>query len=349
MRTTQILIYGGLLVAALIASYLTWTHEPDGGKGDVTIIDLKADGLQQVLYEEPDLRVAVQRREADGDAYCWGETRKTRDAPKRPEDKVPPALAAGDDDDSADQPEPEPERITTEKAFRGNETCDKVLGRFAPMRALRVFGDLSADKIAEMELDEPEASLAITSAKGERVFDVGGRCYGSNNYYLRERDTGRVLLVEARMIGDIKGGSTRLMESQLQTFKKDEVERAVVATASGSREFLHQNRDDTKLAFWADASEPNRTADAADAWLDRIFRMRALQYFGAPPQGLAPAARVSFLDRDSEIGFAEIGTAEGEDGQTIFVVRTENTMEWVKVSDRMGEETVEQVGEVVGE
>lgn len=347
MRTTQILIYGGLLVAALIASYLTWTHEPVGGKGDVTVIDLKAEGLRQVLYEEADLRVAVQRREVDGEAYCWGETRKIRDAPKRP-GEVPPALASGDDDDSA-AVEADAERITTEKAFRGNETCDKVLGRFTPMRALRVFEDVSADKITEMELDEPEASLAITSDKGERGFDVGGRCYGSNNYYLRERDTGRILLVEARMIGDIKGGSTRLMESQLQTFKKDEVERAVVATAADSREFLHQNRDDTKLAFWADASEPNRTADAADAWLDRIFRMRALEYFGAPPQGLVPAARVVFFDRDGELGFAEIGTAVGDDGEPIHVARTDNTIEWVKVSDRMGEETVEQIGAVVGE
>ena len=347
MRLTQILIYGGLLVTALIASYLTWTHEPPGGKGDVVIIDAGAEALQQVIYEEPDLRVAVQRREHGGDAYCWGETRKTRDAPRK-RDKVPPALAAGDDDDSA-AAEAAPERITTEKAFRGNETCDKVLGRFSPMRALRVFEDVSADKIAEMELEESEATLSVTSDKGERVFDVGGRCYGSNNYYLREHDSGRILLVESRLIGDIKGGSTRLMENSLQTYKKDEVERAVVASGTASREFLHQNRDDSKLAFWADTAEPNRTHDAADAWLDRVFRLRALEYFAEPPTGLAPAARVQFMDAGREIGFMEFATAVDEIGEPIHVVRTENTIEWVKISDRMGEETVGQIEAVVGE
>ncbi len=347
MRTTHILIYGGLLVAALIASYLTWTHDPPGGKGDVVVIDAKAESLQQVVYDETDLHVAVQRRVLDGDAFCWGETRKTRDAPKR-RDHVPPALAAGDDDDSAAAEAP-PERITTEKAFRGNETCDKVLGRFAPMRALRVFEKISAEKTAEMGLDESEATLSVTTDKGERVFDVGARCYGSNNYYLQEHGSGHVLLVESRMIGDIKGGSTRLMENSLQTYGKDEVERAVVTAGPATREFLHQNRDDSKLAFWADAAEPNRTHDAADAWLDRVFRLRALEYFAEPPQRLALVVRVQFLDAGRELGFMEIATAVDEEGQPLHLIRTENTIEWVKVSDRMGEETVGQIEAVVGE
>jgi len=200
-----------------------------------------------------------------------------------------------------------------------------------------------------MGLDESEATLSVTTDKGERVFDVGARCYGSNNYYLQEHGSGHVLLVESRMIGDIKGGSTRLMENSLQTYGKDEVERAVVTAGPATREFLHQNRDDSKLAFWADAAEPNRTHDAADAWLDRVFRLRALEYFAEPPQRLALVVRVQFLDAGRELGFMEIATAVDEEGQPLHLIRTENTIEWVKVSDRMGEETVGQIEAVVGE
>ena len=354
MRYTQILIYGVLLAIALIASYLTWTHEPPGGKGDVVVIDLDEGGLQQVIFEEPDLRVAVSLR-GEGDGYCWGETRKVKDKPRKPEPPKRPGEedadedSEGDDDDSADgvaEPEP-PERITEEKAFRGNETCDKVLSRFTPMKALREFESVTDDKAAEMELLDSEASLTEISDKGQRVFTVGGRVYGSNHYYLRENDTGRVLLVESRMIGDIKGGSTRLMESKLQPFNKDEVVRAVVASPQKQLEFLQQNRDDKKAAFWAASDEPASTADPADGWLDRVLRMRALQYIAGQPTNLQPAIRVAWFDDTTELGWMEFGTAVDADGETIYVARTGNTMEWVKVSDRMGGDTYEEIAELM--
>jgi len=344
MRYTQILVVGGLLVAALIASYVTWTYEPPGGgKGDVVAFDVAPDALTQVVYTETDLRVAVEQRSGADGEFCWGQMRKIKDAPRKPPKRGDDA----GDDDSADEPEPEPERVVTDKSFRGNETCDKVLARFTPMKALRVFEDLSEEKLAEMELAEPEASLTVTSAKEERVYDVGGRCYGSNDYYLQEQETGRVLLVESRMIADIKGGSTRLMESKLQPFKKDEIERAEVSTAEAEREFVQQNRDDTKAAFWSTADEPNKTADAADTWLDRLLRLRALSYFSEPPASLQSMVRIQFMDGDQEIGWAEFGTAVDEEGETVHVARTGNTIEWVKISDRMGADTVEEIGEVM--
>ena len=346
MRYTQILVIGGLLVAALIASYLTWTYEPaGGGKGDVVAFDVAPGSLTQVVYTETDLRVAVEQRSSEASEFCWGQMRKIKDAPRKPPRK-PPQLGEdpGDDDSAAEVEDEEPERIVTDKSFRGNETCDKVLARFAPMKALRVFEDLSEEKIAEMELAQPEASLTVTSTKGERVYDVGGRCYGSNDYYLREQGSGRVLLVESRMIGDIKGGSTRLMESKLQPFKKDEIERAEVSTTEGQREFVQQNRDDSKAAFWSTADEPAKTADAADTWLDRILRLRALSYFSEPPAGLLSAVRIRFVDGDQEIGWVEFGSALDEEGETIYVARTGNTIEWVKISDRMGADTIEEIG-----
>jgi len=344
MRYTQILVVGGLLVAALIASYLTWTYDPPGGgKGDVVAFDVAPGSLTQVVYEETDLRVAVEQRSGSGNEFCWGQMRKVKDAPKKP----PKRKDDAGDDDSAEETAEEPERIVTDKSFRGNETCDKVLARFAPMKALRVFEDLSEEKLAEMELAEPVASLTVASTKGERIYDVGGRCYGSNDYYLREQETGRVLLVESRMIGDIKGGSTRLMESKLQPFKKDEIERAVVSTTEGQQEFVQQNRDDSKAAFWSTVDEPAKTSDAADTWLDRILRLRALSYFPEPPTGVQSLVRIRFMDGDKEIGWAEFGTAAGEEGEDLYVARTGNTIEWVKISDRMGADTIEEIGEVM--
>ena len=344
MRYTQILVVGGLLIAALIASYLTWTYEAPGGKGDVVVFDIATSSLTQVVYTETDLRVAVEQRSNEAAEFCWGQMRKVKDAPRKPPQR---GDDAGDDDSAAEPAEEEPERIVTDKSFRGNETCDKVLARFTPMKALRVFEDLSEEKLVEMELAEPEASLTVTSAKEERVYDVGGRCYGSNDYYLRDQGSGLVLLVESRMIGDIKGGSTRLMESKLQPFKKDEIERVEVSTPDGQREFVQQNRDDSKAAFWSTPDETGKTADAADTWLDRLLRLRALSYYPEPPTGLQGAVRIRFMDGESEIGWAEFGSALDDEGETVYVARTGNTIEWVKISDRMGADIVEEIGEVM--
>jgi len=344
MRWTSIGIYGGLLIAALIASYLTWTHEPPGGKGDVVVFDTGAGGLQAVVYEEPDLRVQVELREGGDDGVCWGTTRRVKDAPKKP--PMPPR---GDDDSAeAEESEPaEPERITEHKSFRGNETCDKVADRFAPMKALREFEEVTEEKLAEMELVETEATLEVTSDKGGKTFDIGGRAYGSNDYYLREREAGTVYLVESRMIGDIKGGHNRLMERSLQAFKVEEIDRAVLQAETGAREFQQMNRDDRKAAFWADPADTTRAADAADAWIAKVIRLRATDYLEGDPEGLQTAVRVGFTDAGRDMGWIEVGTALGDDGETIYVARSGHSVAWVTVSEHTAADVVEGLAEVI--
>ena len=120
MRYTQVFVYAGLLMVALIAAYLTWTHEPPGGKGDVVVIDLEPPQLQSVVYEEPEHRVQVSRREGGDDGICWGDTRKLKDPP-RERGEPPKLLRDGGDDDSADggpdraeEPEPDTPPESTE-------------------------------------------------------------------------------------------------------------------------------------------------------------------------------------------------------------------------------------------
>lgn len=351
MRYTQVVIYAGLLLAALIAAYLTWTHEPPGGKGDVVVIAADPSQLQSIAYQEEEQRVTVSRREGGDDGICWGDTWKIKDAPKKPERKppVPGSLEAEGDDDSADPQEAEPaepEKIEEVRSFRGNETCDKILARFAPMKAVREFEALSDEKIAEMELTEPTASLAVTTARGERSFDVGGRSYGTNDYYLRDRASGVVYLVESRLVADIKGGSTRLMERSIHEFEKKDVERAAILVGDRQGSFVQQNRDDSKSAFWASSDDTSRAHDAADTWLDRVLRLRALTYFAEPPAGLAPMARVEFADLDGSLGWMEYGTALDDEAKPIHVVRSSNTVAWVEVSDTMGADIHEGLGEV---
>jgi len=333
MRWSRIGIYAGLLVVALIASYLTWTHEPPGGKGDVVVFDPGSGGLTQVIYEEPDLRVAVELREGGEDGICWGSSRRVKDAAKKP--PLPPR---GDDDSAEPGGEFEesdpPERIVEEKSFRGNETCDKVAGRFQPMKALRDFPAIGEDKLAEMELVETEATLTVSSAKGELVFDIGGRSYGSNDYYLRERDSGTVYLVESRMIGDLKGGHNRLMERNLQSFKLDEVDRTLIQTGESAREFVQLHRDDRKAAYWADPEDTEHAADAADNWIGKVMRLRATAYLTGDPAGLHSAARVTFTTN--------------ADGEPIYVARSGHSVAWVEVSEHTGSDVIEGLAEVMG-
>ena len=197
-----------------------------------------------------------------------------------------------------------------------------------------------------MELTEPTASLSITTTRGERTFDVGGRSYGTNDYYLRDQASGVVYLVESRLVADIKGGSTRLMERQLHAFKKEDVERATLLAGTDQGAFVQMNRDDTKSSFWASADDTSRAHDAADTWLDRVLRLRALQYFAEPPGGLAPAVHVEFADPDGSLGWMEYGTARSDEGKPIHVARSSHTVAWVEVSDTMGADVLEGLGEV---
>ncbi len=348
MRYAQVFVYAGLLLVALIAAYLSWTHEPPGGKGDVLVIDADPDQLQQVVYEEPDHRVQVARQEGGEDGICWGDTFKRKDAPKKPEPPSPMPLAG--DDDSAEpadgEVEPEPEKIEESKSFRGNQTCDKILARFAPMRAIREFEQLTDEKLTEMELTEPSATLAVTTARGERTFEVGGRSYGTNDYYLRDQASGVVYLVESRLVADIKGGSTRLMERSLHAFKKEDVERAVVVVEGQQGAFVQLNRDDSKTAVWAAADDTSRAHDGADAWLDKVLRLRALEYYTDPLAALEPQARVEFASLDGPLGWMEFGTAVDGEGEPIHVARSSTSIAWVKVSDTMGGDVLEGLSAV---
>ncbi len=342
MRWTRIGIYAGLLVAALIASYLTWTHEPAEGKGDVVVLDPGSTGLTSVVYEEPDLRVALELREGGEDGICWGTTRRVKDGPRKPLE--PP----GDDDSAGESiPEPEPEEVIEEKSFRGNETCDRAIDRFRPMRALREFAAIDDEKRTEMELDETEATLTVTAGDQERVFDIGGRSYGSNDYYLQERDGGAVYLVESRMVGDLKGGHNRLMERNLQAFQLEEVDRAVIQGGEAAREFVQLNRDDRTAAYWADPADTTRAADAADNWLGKLMRLRATGYLVGDPTGLQVVARVTMFDGPREQGWVEVGTAPGAGGETTYLARSGHTVAWVEVSEHTGSDVVEGLAEVL--
>ncbi len=357
MRYTQVLIYAALLLVALVAAYLTWTHEPPGGKGDVLVVDASAEQLQSVVYEEEEHTVRVTRREGGDDGICWGDTRKLKDAPRVP-DKVPPVLdreseteaetetESESESETEPEPEPEPEKIEEIKSFRGNKTCDKILTRFAPMKAIREFAQLSDEKLAEMELTEPSATLTVTTARGERSFQVGGRSYGTNDYYLRDLASGSVFLVESRVIADIKGGSTRLMERSVFGFKKEDAETAVVAAGTQQGAFTQMNKDDSKAAFWAASDDTSRAHDAADTWLDKVLRLRALSYYTDAPTGLQPRARVEFASVDEPLGWLEFGTAVDDEGKPIHVVRSTNTVAWVEVSDTMGGDVLEGLTEL---
>jgi hypothetical protein len=302
---------------------------------------------------------------------CWGESVKTRAATKKPDQPAKPEDGAGDDDpvldadpfadrdpdadaDAASAPDPVAEAasdtgapVTEERSFRGNDTCDRVLERFTPMKALRKFEGLDEAKLEEMGLTAPESSLTVTTDKGERTFDVGERSYGNNDYYVIERATQTVYLIESRMIGDLKGGHTRLMQRDLQTFEKAEVETAVVASGQVVREFTQVNRDDKANAYWADSADQTRTNDAADAWLDKAFRLRALEYYPDSPTALQPAFRIVLLDAGKEIGSMELGTARDADGEEIYVARTANTVAWVKVSDTTASRMIEDLAGVL--
>ena len=119
---------------------------------------------------------------------------------------------AGADEAKADEGAKD-EMIVERKqlAFKGNASADKLLAALAPFRAKRKLGSEVADP-AELGLDEPAATLTVVTGSGEHTYELGQTVFGGDSRYLRDRASGEVYLVDARVLRPLMSAQTSLMD-----------------------------------------------------------------------------------------------------------------------------------------
>lgn len=97
MRRTNY-VYAALVALALVASYLTWTADPDSDEAEgVVLLDSKAEEIESVHYVSSNLDVLVSSKEDERGRYLWAKVIKEEKRIPKPEPKPKP------------EPEPEPE------------------------------------------------------------------------------------------------------------------------------------------------------------------------------------------------------------------------------------------------
>jgi hypothetical protein len=114
-------VWAGLLAAALIASYVTWTAGPDAEKAEgVVLLEAKAEEIETVHFVSSTLDVLVTAKEDERGRYLWAKVVKEEERPpeKKPKPKPEPKPEPEASEDSGETGD---EDVTTGAAETGEE------------------------------------------------------------------------------------------------------------------------------------------------------------------------------------------------------------------------------------
>jgi len=317
MKARSAAVQGGVAAVALVAAYVTWQREPDTSTPDsVVALDLGKSDLASVRLQSPELTFEVQRR----DDEVWVHSVQV---PKPP----PPVMRAdaGTDGGTSVAPPPPPPPVPP-RDMRGNELSEKLLEKFAPLRAARALGKQPPEKLKELGLDEPKRTLTVVRKGGkETVFKVSNAVVGAGSPYLMAED-GSVFLVPQTMISQLENGQNQLVDRRLHTFKQTELDGFVVKAGDKQRE-LQQTADENTTIHVTAKGKPD---DFARNWGDKVWRLTAVEVLG---KGETPAAgepkvegHIDYLRKGKPVGYVDI--ARGAGGE--LYLRSEFTAGWVK-------------------
>ncbi len=303
MRSRGVEIHGLLLVAALVAAWVSWTADegPPRGEGKVTMWDLGGEEVvTAVRWEAKGRKAQLERKAVDGgEPYVWGRTererkvRPTSQPTSQPSSQPAAAAAAAATSEGEGEGEGEAPVEIDKKVFLANARAAEVLVTLAKPVAKRSLGRPSAEQLAELQLKEPEGVITVVAGAVTQTLEVGMMAYGGGLRYVRNPATDVAYVVEAKIVDDLKWADSRLVERDLHAFKADDVETFSV-TVRGATKTFSRGKDDTAVA-----------------WLGKLFRLRADRYVGpdeALYEGDAELPEVELLK-------AEFQTAKGEAGQ----------------------------------
>lgn len=352
MKAQETWIYAILLVIAVGLSWSSWRTEEVETKTSVDVFDPGA-SIRTIRWEG-EKNVAELMIEGKGDERAvWVKAGRKERLPA-PE---------GDDDDSAGAPTEPPEPAYGEAKiteFPGNEQAVTLVDSFSPLKALRQFGALGAETLAEMGLDEPSATLHIEGASRSITLDVGSKAYGSSDTYVKDQAGGTVYLISSKVVGPLRGAESRLVERNLFAFEAADVAAVTVVGATGGEAVAtHEGRHDKDNAFWADPADASTVDTARDALLGKVFQLRASTWLPVDERiadgDVDPLLSVAFSGDAGPLGRLEVARAvdveksRGDEPVYDYYARAERTRgQWVKVSRSTGTELVDALSGMLG-
>lgn len=334
-----ILLYATALVLSLGAAYRVWTAPPETDEGEsVTVLAGSADELESVHYRSDKLDLVITMQEDELGRYGWVRAEPLGDAPE-----PPPS-----DDPHAPPPEPAADAARAVE-FKAGKNAKTTLDGLMPLVAKRTLEGVTDDKLGELGLAEPTATLEIQRRGREaKAFEIGGNVYGGANVYLRDPETGKIYVLDAKVIKPLQAGKTTLPEKDLIGAERAKVVGLRVLAGDASAAFQQHNPDDPDAVFWSSAGEAQANETAA-AWIDKLLRMQAVRYVQADetPAQLETVFAYEVTTTNRKTVTVEVQRGQDAEGEEAWYAKSNNTRGLVELQTARAAEVVADLQSVV--
>ncbi|RME26571.1 MAG: DUF4340 domain-containing protein [Deltaproteobacteria bacterium] len=337
----QVIIYGLLLALALGGAWYQYTAEPGADADDaVVLVQGKPDDIERVYWEGEDSRVTLTRKHDDHGDYLWVEYVKVQERPVAGPTPLDP------DAEGEDAAAPT-EKVEKKTIFKASDKGDELLGKLAPMHAIRKLDQVDAEKLQVIGLDDPKEKLVITRDGKDVVIEIGGEAYGTKDRYVRLVDTGDIYLVDDQLLKSLQYARTRLVDRSLWSIDRPDIASIEISADGRSVRVDQKNPDDPQAATWvyADTQEP---AEQITTWLDKALKLKGTSYVDPEaedaPKDLVVRFSMTLIPADGKPETVEV-LQEGDDGA--WFARSEHTRGTLKVIKATARALAEDVGALV--
>jgi len=331
----SILLYATALVISLGAAYRVWTAPPEPDDPTAVIVLAgQADELESVHYRSEQLDLVITMHEDELGRYGWVRAEPLGDAPEPP---------------PADDPHAPPPDDGQAVEFKAGKNAKTTLDGLMPLVAKRVLEGVTDEKLADLGLAEPQATLEIQRHGREpKSFEIGGNVHGGANVYLRDPETAKVYVLDAKVLRPLQNGKQALPERDLLGVDVNQIVSLRVAAKEGSAEFQQHNADDDTAVFWTTMGDTQANAPAA-GWIDKVVRMQAANYVQATdaPGQLEDVFTYAVTTTGRKTITVQVQRGYDENGDELWYAKSDHTRGLVKLQKARAAEVVADLASVV--
>ncbi len=297
-----ILVHAGLLLAALVGAYVTWTREEADARQReaVTVWRERVEDIDSVIYTREGTALTLLRRGAADTAYLWGILRS---------------------------PSTEGEAATAAE-FPVGAHGEEVLQRLAILTALRDLGTLSDSSKAEYGLVDPAGRLTVAFRDGARELRVGGNAFGTGHGYAVDPASGRGYVLSADVVRRLATGPSALQLTEVHAFDPGDVATATVRAGASAITTWRRPGATPTAGSWSLDSAAGPDPAVSDL-MEHLGRLYVVSYASdADTSGLELRLRAEYRDtRGRPLGHLELYRRPGDParGRYDYYLRTERT------------------------
>jgi hypothetical protein len=190
--------------------------------------------------------------------------------------------------------------IAKTSVFKASAKADQLLDDLSPMLALRRLDVTDPDKLEEIGLGSPSATLDIVRDGQTQSLEIGGEAYGSRHIYVRRVADGQIYLVERELLQGLKYARSRLADHGLIGMPVKTIAKARITAGGATLAAVQKNADDSKAAVWALESDEESRPEQLTTWMGQALKLKGMRY-ADPEDGPADLkARFSLVLTDAK-------------------------------------------------